>query len=58
MIVEYFMIKFVEFLMVGMSLPNVTPQRMSYFHRKMCLELFNRVTLKATENVKSDDNIT
>ena len=38
--------------MVGKSVPKVIPQRMSYFHRKMCLEFFNRVTLKATDNAK------
>ena len=44
--------------MTGRLLPKVTPQQMSYFHRKMCLKLFNHVTLKATENAKSDDDIT
>ena len=42
--------------MASKSVPKVTPRRISYFHRKMYLELFNHITLKATENAKSDDS--
>ena len=53
-----FVNKFVEFLMVGKSVPKVTRQQISYFDRKMCLELSNHITIKATGNAKSDDDIT
>ena len=41
-----FVIKLAKFLMASKSMPKVTPQRMSYFHKKMYLEFFNYVTLK------------
>ena len=31
---------------------------MPYFHRKMCPEFFNHITLKAIKNAKGDDDIT
>ena len=34
---------------------KVTPQLMSYFYKKMYLELFNLAILKAAENAEKND---
>ena len=43
--------------MASKLVAKVTPQLIPYFHRKMCIEFFNHVTLKVTENAKGDDDI-
>ena len=53
-----FVLKYVEFLMVGKPMSKVTPQRMSYFRKKMCLEPRNHTTLKAIANIRSDYDTT